>query len=411
MSKIVFCNRYYRPDHSATAQILTDLAQYLAAQGEEVVVVTSRQRYEDAGAELPAKELLEGVTVIRIWTSRWGRAHLTGRAIDYLTFYLSSLFTLLFLVRRGDILVAKTDPPLLSVVAHLIARLKGAKLVNWLQDLFPEVAQQLGVSLPRVAVRLIRGLRNLSLRAAHCNVVIGEIMADKLRAAGVADEQILVIHNWCIERDIYPLSRDHNPLRQQWQFDDRFIVGYSGNLGRAHDRDTLFEAAMQLADDPRFLFLFIGSGAGMDDLKRRASQHRLANIHFAPYQPAHQLQLSLSLPDLHWVSLDPTLEGLIVPSKLYGVLAAGRPLLFIGAADGEIGQLLSAAHCGATFAPGQSRPLVDWLQSAIEDPNRVAAMSRAARRLYERDYYYGRSLATWHRLTLKMSGEEICRPA
>ena len=158
--------------------MLSDLAFHLATQGEEVHVITSRQRYDDAAANLPAHKSVHGVQVQRVWTTRFGRASLPGRALDYLLFYLCASIALFRLAREGDVVIAMTDPPLISVPAALVARLRGAALVNWLQDIFPEVAERMGVRLARgVPGAAIRWLRGYSLRRASINVVLGERMS------------------------------------------------------------------------------------------------------------------------------------------------------------------------------------------------------------------------------------------
>ena len=137
---LVFVNRYFHPDHAATGQLLADLAFHAARRGHAVTVVTGRQRLERPAAALPARERLHGVEVRRVWSTRFGRAGLAGRALDYLSFHLAAALHLLGALRRGDVLVAATDPPLLCVSAGFAARLRGARLVNWCHDLFPEVA-------------------------------------------------------------------------------------------------------------------------------------------------------------------------------------------------------------------------------------------------------------------------------
>src|SRR5437868_5027237 len=139
--RIVFVNRFFHPDHSATSQMLSDLSFHLAERGRRVEVVTSRQRYDDADAKLPPRETVRGVEVRRIWSTRFGRGFLPGRAVDYATFYISAFLALLRRATRDSTIVALTDPPLISVVAALAAMLRGAKLINWTQDLFPEVAE------------------------------------------------------------------------------------------------------------------------------------------------------------------------------------------------------------------------------------------------------------------------------
>jgi len=184
--KIVFLNRYFFPDHSATSQLLSDVAFHLAKAGHEVHVICSRQRYESPAARLTAYERVDGVQVRRVWTSRFGRRSLIGRAFDYLTFYASAFAELVLLVREGDIVIAKTDPPMLSVIAAVAARLRGAKLINWLQDLFPENAAAADIGWAKGSVgRMLAGLRDWSLHCARQNVVVGEKMRGRTTGSGL----------------------------------------------------------------------------------------------------------------------------------------------------------------------------------------------------------------------------------
>ncbi len=195
--RVVFVNRFYAPDESATSQMLTDLAEALARAGVDVEVLCSRQLYGDAGAALPSRATMRGVGVRRIATTCFGRDGLAGRGIDYATFYVSATICLFRCVRRGDVLVMKTDPPLLSLVGWLVARLKRARLVNWLQDLYPEIASRLALSpIPRSLEALIRAARDLSLANAQLNVVLGTRMRDYLMQRGVAATRISICENW-----------------------------------------------------------------------------------------------------------------------------------------------------------------------------------------------------------------------
>ena len=177
VNKIVFINRYFYPDHSATSQLLSDLAFDLASRGQEIHVITGCQLYGDPHAALSAEELIRGVHVHRVPTSRFGRGNLWGRAADYLTFYLGASWRLLRLIGQADIVVAKTDPPMMSVPASWVVKLKRGVLVNWVQDLFPEVATSLDVHGLRFAAPMLKRLRNHSLRSGRTNVVLGEVMA------------------------------------------------------------------------------------------------------------------------------------------------------------------------------------------------------------------------------------------
>ncbi len=403
---IWFVNRYFHPDHSATSQMLGDLAFALAAAGEDVRVVTSRQRYDEPAARLPPLERIDGVTVHRVPTSRFGRRSLAGRALDYLTFYLACCACLLRRVRHGDIVVAKTDPPLISVVAALAARVRGARLVNWLQDLFPEVAVALGVRGARSASGPLLRLRDWSLRTAVANVAIGERMRERLRARGVPDGTLAVIHNWAHADRVHPVPPAVNALRARWRLGERFVVGYSGNLGRAHDEATIAAAVRLLAQagNDRIAFVFIGGGSGLDRLRADLAGCSPNMVQFHPYQPRERLAESLSVPDLHLVSLRPALEGLIVPSKLYGSMAAGRATLNLGDPDGEVGRVLRTLGAGISVAPGDPQALVRALLDCAAAPAAMAATGATARAALVANFDFETALAQWRTLLARVRG-------
>ena len=399
--KLVFVNRFFHPDHSATSQLLSDLAFHLADQpGFEVVVVTSRQRYDDAAARLAAREVAQGAAIHRVWTTRFGRGRLPGRALDFVSFYMSAGCALLYLARRGDVIVAMTDPPLISVVAALVARLRGATLANWVQDAFPEVAAALGVQLPFPGA--LRSLRNRSLHAARANVVLGERMAEWARAQRVAPARVTVIPNWADGKAIRPLPHADNTLRREWGLAGMFVVGYSGNLGRAHEFATALAAAEQLRDQPDIVFLFIGGGYQHEALEAEARSRGLASVRCLPYQPRERLCESLGAADVHWISLRPELEGLIVPSKIYGVLAAGRPALMVGDPDGEVARLLRRSDCGISVEAGDGPAMARAILRLRDEPATREAMGRNARAAFDVHYSAERAFASWNHLLAKL---------
>ena len=393
---IVFVNRYFYPDQSATSQLLTDLAGALTQTGFIVHVICSRQRYDDPAARLKLQESIKGVTVHRIWTTRFGRERLLGRALDYATFYCSSALTMLRLLRPGDTVIAKTDPPLISIVAMVAAKIKGALLINWLQDIFPEVASLLGANpLPRPLDALLRNCRNWSLRSARLNVVLGECMRDRLLRLGIPANRIEIIENWAECSQEAPKSASRSVLRAKLGIADKFVVGYSGNLGRAHEFQTLLGAAEILKNDVEILFLMIGAGAGMLKLSEITRERGLNNFLFLPYQPREILCDSLAASDVHWVSLLPKLEGLIVPSKFYGILAAARPTVFIGDPDGELARAIRVGQCGVTVAVGDVDALVGAVRRLKNDPVHRERLGSNAYRRYCEHYSAARAFDRW----------------
>lgn len=402
--KVVFVNRFFHPDLSATSQMLSDLAFALARAGVEVHIIASRQLYENAGAALPARERVQGVEVHRVWTATFGRASLPGRALDYASFYLTATARLFALLRSGDVAVIKTDPPLLSVPTSVVIKLRGARLVNWLQDVFPEVAARLGLArIPRPIEVGLQALRDRSLAFARANVVLGTRMRDYLgRRTDDRHASFTIIENWADGVTLQPKTHSQSELRARLGLEGRFVVGYSGNLGRAHEFETVLAAAQALRSEPEFVFLMIGGGAGMKALQKRVTESGLTSFRFAPYQPREALADSMAAADVHWVSLVPELEGLIVPSKVYGILAAGRPTIFIGDPDGELARVIRAGACGITLQPGEGLRLAAELRRLRSESSEVTQMGKQARKVFDASFTLECATEKWKSLLLQM---------
>jgi glycosyltransferase involved in cell wall biosynthesis len=412
--RIIFLNRYFHPDHSATSQMLSDLAFALARSGVDVHVVASRQRYDNARAALPALECIDEVAIHRVPSSRFGRDGLAGRALDYLTFYAFAAWRLWRLARKGDIVVAKTDPPLVSIVAAPIAAARGARFVNWVQDLFPEVAQAAGVigAPGRLFLPLLRRLRNRALRAAETNVVLGECMAEQLRNQGIPHHKVSVIANWQDGALVRPVAHGDNPLRRAWGLEGEFVVGYSGNLGRVHEFATVLDAMALLqgrtvavragGSGVRVRFLFIGGGAQQRVLRDEIAARGLRDVALRPYQPRNELSQSLSAADVHLVTLRPEFEGMLVPSKFYGIAAAGRPAIFIGDPNGEMARVIARAGCGGSVRQGDGAGLAEAILKLAGDPAICAEMAAAARRIFDAEYDKPIAVARWQSLLAKI---------
>lgn len=322
----------------------------------------------------------------RVWTPGFSRQNLFGRALDYLSFYMLAFIAMMRAVGPGDLVVAKTDPPLISIIAAAVARFKHATLINWLQDLFPEVAQALGVRPISLLFSPLRAARDWSLRRAALNVVLGYRMRDLVVARGVPSGRVAIVPNWHVGLPPDVDWRDQNPLRAEWGLREKFVVAYSGNLGRAHDSQTLFETMLRLANDENIHFLLIGGGAKYAVLKKEVSRLGLKNVTFKPYQPIERLPDSLGVADVHVVTLLPQLEGLIVPSKFYGIIAAGRPCVFVGEERGELGSIIRETSCGAVVAPGRAEELAEFLGDLAKDPEAAAQLGENARALHKERY-------------------------
>ncbi len=329
----------------------------------------------------------------------FGRSRLIGRAIDYLSFYVSMFGAVLNLTRRGDIIVAKTDPPLVSIIAACATLMRRGLLVNWLQDVFPEVAIRLQVRLVRGWIgQLLMMARDWSLNVASANVTLGDQMGDYIASRTRDQERVYTIANWNAS-DIRPIAHDKNPLRAEWGLENKFVVGYSGNLGRAHEFETLLAGAAILKGDMRIIFLFIGGGHFIEEVRQEA--HRLGmsdQFIFKPYQSLDRLSHSLSVADVHWVSLRPELEGFVVPSKFYGIAGAGRPTIAITAKHGQIARLIERYDCGIQVDPGDGRGFFRAILRLANNPELCMSWGVNARRMVETDFSREHAVQNWKNL-------------
>lgn len=368
--RFVFINRFYWPDEPATAQLLTDLAEALAASGHAVSVVASHP-----GGKEPASELHRGVAIFRVRGTRLNRFGIFGKLADFVTFYVGSLCVVFVRVRTRDIVVPLTDPPLLGVGVWIVARLRGAKLVHWVQDIYPEIAITL---TGQRWLKVLAPLRNLAWRRAEACGVLGTDMARVLEKAGVKTARLALVPNWAPAGLSAPSSAAVDGLRARWDLAGKFVVLYSGNLGRVHDLMPMLDVAEQLLVHPHIVFLFIGAGAQLPTLKTAAESRGLTNIRFHPPRPRADLAVSLALGDLHLVTVLPGCESFVFPSKLYGIAAVGRPALFMGPKECEIAAVIEKNRFGWAFSRAQIAPMTQAIHGLSIAPAECAEMGRAA---------------------------------
>src|SRR2546421_4424968 len=294
--RLIILNQFFYPDHSATSQLMTDLAESLVREGHEVTAVAGRGRY-NGGERLPARDDYKGVRIARAWATSRGKGTVTGRLADYLTFYLGAALKL-FALPRHDLLMALTTPPLISLLALVVCRLRRMRLVALVQDIYPDLGIVLGTFKRRSrTTRTLDWLNRLVLRKADRIIVLGdcmrEVVAAKLGAG--ADERIDVIHNWADSAQISPLAAgEQNPFSAIHNLNGRFVVLFSGNFGRVNDFATPLAAARRLKDRPDILFLFVGDGAKAGEIKEFVRAHELMNVRLLPYQARAQLRFSLA---------------------------------------------------------------------------------------------------------------------
>ncbi len=400
--KLLLLNQFFHPDHSATAQLATDLAEDLAAAGHQVTALASRGVYL-GGAPLPARERHRGVEIVRVRATSLGKASLPRRLADYLTFLVAAAARALTLP-RADVVVAMSTPPLVATVGALHHLLRGSRFVYWLQDVYPELAVEFGlVRRGGLAARAFDLVSRWILGRASAVVVLGEAMASRVEAKGVPRRRIHVVPNWADGGAIRPVAPEANAFRREQGLDGKRVVLYSGNMGRAHDLATVLGAARLLREEQDLVFLFVGDGARRAEVE--AAARELPSIRLLPYQPRERLAESLSAGDLHVVTQDPATLGLVEPSKLYGILAAGRPVLFVGPAAAEVGATVLREGVGEVVAPGDPPAAAASILRLLGQADELGPRARAA---FEARYDRGRAVEVFE--AVLRSVREEARP-
>ena len=397
-TRLLFINQYYWPDHASTAQHLTDLAEGLAAEGNECHVVCSQGGYRPGSERPPRHEVHNGVHIHRVPATALGRRSTLTRMADYLSFYARAL-ALALALPRFDVVTTLTTPPIIGLIGTLLRRLKGSKHVYWSMDLHPDASLALGRMSPRhPVVAWLKRLSDLVYRQADAVVVLGPYMADRIVAKGARADRVVTIPVWSRRDEVYPLPRLGHPLRESLGVSDRFVAMYSGNLGLAHCFDEFLEAARRLRDRPDIVFLFVGNGPRLAEVRdaqraRRLDEHPAARL--LPARAAACLALDGRRPP----DLDATRDDRRGrPRKLYGAMASGRPALFVGPEHCESADAIRQADCGLTVRLGDVDGLVDALTRLAADPDLALEMGERGRAGFLAAYEREGCCSRWSRL-------------
>jgi colanic acid biosynthesis glycosyl transferase WcaI len=386
--RILFLNQYFPPDATNTAYLLGQLCEDLA-RDHEVLVLAGRPSYNpEAGRYRPA-----GVQVRHAWSTSFSRAGMAGRLLNYATYLISALLSA-SRMPKPDAIVALTDPPVIGVIGLMASRRHHVPFVQVYMDIYPDV----GIALRRVDnPLLVRAWRRLNQRVrsgAARVVAIGRDMQEKLQQEGVDPAKIALIPNWANESVVGPERIAEVRTAMGWT--ERFVVMHAGNTGLAQNLDVLVEAAQRIRDQPDILVTIVGDGAARQRLEQRARALDLPNIAFVPHVPKHEAESLVAAADLHVISLAPGLRGCVVPSKLYGILAAGKPFIAAVEPGSEIAFLVAETRCGILVETGDPGGLANAIVGVRDHPD--PEMGKSGRRAFQTEYRRDKATRTYEDL-------------
>lgn len=366
---VLLINRVYPPARGASGRMLRDVAREMARAGWKVTVLTT--------GEKTFSEMDGAITVKRV------SAPLDPRnAVSY-GIVLWRLYRAALKVPRHDLVVTMTDPPMMVTMGRRIAARKRSGHMHWCHDLYPDLLGPLGVRMPQFALKSLNKAARRAMNRCGKVIAVGRCMARHLAHTGVETGRITFVPNWPDLELIDPARKDRprdirlkqdvtmaKPADQLHRDDSpRFRILYAGNIGRAHPMKAVFEAAEKLSAYPEIEFVFVGEGPAHDRLAAERARRGLQNIRLMPYQPVSLLKDLMESGDLHLVSMRSDTAGLLVPCKFYSAVAAGRPIVYVGPAETEVGKMIRDYGCGAIINQGDGETLAQAILYFRNDPD------------------------------------------
>ena len=385
---LVLCQLFY-PELVSTGQTLTELCEMLVDMGVDIEVVCGPPTYVDRKSLIPNNIEYHGIRIRRAWGTRFPKLNIIGRTINQVTFAISAFLRLASDSSKMPMLVL-TNPPFLAMIGSIFRIFRGRRYVYLIFDVYPETPIRLGILKEKGLVsRLWERCNSFMLRHASVIIVIGRCMRDIMvkKVDSETKGKISVIHVWSDDKLIQEVSDNKNPFRQKWGLEGKFVVSYSGNMGRFHDMETIIESVKIL--NKKFndiAFLFIGEGHKKAKIQELARVWRLKNCQFHTYVERKDFGLSLQCADIGLVSLLEGQEGLSVPSKAFGLMAAGLPVIGVMSNKSEVARIIVEEQCGVVIKPGDAEGLVKAILDLYNDKSKLSIMGRNARNAIDSKY-------------------------
>ena len=387
-TEISIITQFYPPDYAATGQFVYDLAGGLVQEGFEVSVFTGMPGYAFRQTEVKHQEDNNGVFVRRTGSVNLMSKRIRNKVVGSVLFFIRCVIKFRRKGMRGSHLILTSAPPFLGLIGWFYNKIFGHTYTCIIYDIYPEVAVRMNVVAPDHWIVKSWEFVNLKVwERAEALIVLSEPMKQLLvqKNKNLADK-IHVIHSWADPKFIFPIAKSENWFAKQYDLTDSFVVLYSGNLGRCHDTQTILKCAQLLNDRTDIKFVFIGNGVGSKIIKSAIVSGELSNALQLPYQDKEVLPFSLTACDLSLVSMLPNVGDTIAPSKMYGILAAGRPVAAICPEGNYLREMIRDGDCGSCFDNADAQGLADYICGLAANPKIQERLGKNARKLLELRY-------------------------
>ncbi len=405
-SAIWIVSELYHPEETSTGYFLTRIAEGLARR-YPVRVLCGQPTYAARGIRAPRREIRDGVFVERCSATCLAKDVMLFRVINWITISLSFFLHAVLRFGRGDRVLVVTNPPTLPFLILLGCRLRGAKCVLLVHDVYPDILIALRVlAKDALHTRLAaRGVRWLYAGVDRIVVLGRDMYALVCQRLGADHSKVIIVPNWADVDDILPGRREDNPLLRGLGLDKKFVIQYSGNMGRTHGIELLVEAARRLQDCDGIHFLLIGWGGKKRWLEKAVSREGLKNVTVLDYLPREELSGSLNACDVAVVALIPGMMGVSVPSRMYNILAAGKPIIAITDEGSELARMIQEEGVGWVVPTDQADRFMETLLLAEERQSVLALMGERARGVAERKYTFAKAISGYYALMEGLDGD------
>lgn len=363
---------YYYPDVASTGQILTELAEGLNDTFHTTVICTVPS-YTGKISQYYRKhkyyyENINGVDVLRIRVPEFRKSFALSRIFNILSYFFSAVFAT-FRVEHQDYIFTISQPPILGGMLGVIGKhIKKAKLIYNIQDFNPEQVMAVDFTHNKLVLSIMMLLDKYSCQQANKVIIVGRDMIETLQKRFQKMVPYAYINNWINEKEIYPLPEDNARVlkfKRKYGLENKFVIMYSGNIGLYYDLLNILKTIEKFKETEDVIFAFIGEGSVLEELRTYKEAHHLSNVVFIPYQPKSELIYSLNAGDVHFVVNAKGIKGVSVPSKLYGVMAVGKPVLGIMEEGAEARLIVEEAKCGMSVKPGDYSAIEDLIRKYI----------------------------------------------
>jgi colanic acid biosynthesis glycosyl transferase WcaI len=387
---VLLMAQHYAPEEVSGAVLATELAEDLVGLGHEVTFVTCAPNYPEGRVfsgyknRLFGVEMLREVRVVRTWSYISPSKSIWRRMLNFGTFSASAFYGGL-LAGRADVVYSYSPPLPLGIAAWVLSRLWRVPWVLRVEDLYPEAAVAAGVLRNRVVIALFAALERFLYRRATRISLISGGFRENLLSKGVPAAKLSVIPVWADPEAVQPGPKE-NGFRREHNLAGKFVVMYAGALGLTSSLEDVMQAAWHLGDEDDVWFVLVGEGIKKEALIRSAQEKSLDRVTFLPFQPRTTYSELMAAADVSLVTLNPASSPYSLPSKVFSIMASGRPILAVVPLESEIAQLVQAGDCGVCVAPGQSRMLASMIMELKGDQERLSSLGHNGRVLLESQF-------------------------